>query len=257
MSKEINEYYTLYKARIDGTDGSKQYKTKTGDDEKVSKENDKIFRTLEHIAITFDKLGYSPTIPIFKGHQDFEWLFKLELDTIKALCNQQDQKIADLEAKLAESEEKCFDLQQRLTDREEQCRECKHINKKIELNIKNKLMIENSQYEQQLAEKEKEIENLTTKLEEANHERHEEWKTGKEWKWEWQKTNRLLEQANQDKTDFAIEKLEKVKEFITDKLEFMWNNNAEMTCKDRNIIDKIYEELDQQIKELKHEDKGE
>ena len=72
----------------------------------MSKENDKIFRTLEHIAITFDKLGYSPTIPIFKGHQDFEWLFKLELDTIKMLCNQQDQKITDLEAKLAESENK-------------------------------------------------------------------------------------------------------------------------------------------------------
>ena len=66
----------------------------------MSKEKDKIFRTLEHIAITFDKLGYSPTIPIFKGHQDFEWLFKLELDTIKALCNQQDQRIAELEEQL-------------------------------------------------------------------------------------------------------------------------------------------------------------
>ena len=69
----------------------------------MSKEKDKIFRTLEHIAITFDTLGYSPTIPIFKGHQDFEWLFKLELDTIKALCNQQDQRIAELEEQLANS----------------------------------------------------------------------------------------------------------------------------------------------------------
>ena len=69
----------------------------------MSKEKDKIFRTLDHIAITFDKLGYSPTIPIFTGHQDFEWLFKLELDTIKALCNQQDQRIAELEEQLKNS----------------------------------------------------------------------------------------------------------------------------------------------------------
>lgn len=66
----------------------------------MSKEKDKILRTLEHIAITFDKLGYSPTIPIFKGHQDFEYLFKLELGTIKELCNQQDQRIAELEEQL-------------------------------------------------------------------------------------------------------------------------------------------------------------
>lgn len=49
--------------------------------------------------------------------------------------------VADLEAKLAESEK--------------QCRDCKHLNKKIELNIKNKLMAENCELQKQLAEKEK------------------------------------------------------------------------------------------------------
>ena len=51
------------------------------------------------------------------------------------------QQIADLEAKLAESKE--------------QCRECKHLNKKIELNIKNKLMAEIQELYKQLAETDK------------------------------------------------------------------------------------------------------
>ena len=54
--------------------------------------------------------------------------------------------ISDLEAKLAESEQ--------------QCQECKHLNKKIELNIKNKLMNEIQQLKQQLAEKDQAIEGL-------------------------------------------------------------------------------------------------
>lgn len=51
--------------------------------------------------------------------------------------------VADLEAKLAE--------------KENQCRECKNLNKKIELNIKNKLMAENCELQKQLAESEKQI----------------------------------------------------------------------------------------------------
>ena len=46
-------------------------------------------------------------------------------------------------------------LKQQLAEKEKQCRECKHLNKKIELNIKHKLMYENGQLEKQLAEKEK------------------------------------------------------------------------------------------------------
>ncbi len=52
---------------------------------------------------------------------------------------QKDRQLADLESKLSESEK--------------QCQQCKHLNKKIELNIKNKLMSE-------LAEKDKTIANI-------------------------------------------------------------------------------------------------
>ena len=50
------------------------------------------------------------------------------------------------------------ELRQQLAESENQCRECKHLNKKIELNIKNKLMAENCELQKQLAEKDKEIE---------------------------------------------------------------------------------------------------
>ena len=95
-----------------------------------------------------------------------------------------DRKIADLEAKLAECEKKAYsrghsqrdianeiklnalredvankekrivELKKQLAESENQCRECKHLNKKIELNIKNKLMAENCELQKQLAEKE-------------------------------------------------------------------------------------------------------
>lgn len=54
---------------------------------------------------------------------------------------------------------------------------------------------------------------LQSQLAEKDKERHEEWKTGKEWKWEWQRVNLQLEQANQDKISFAIAELEKVKDY--------------------------------------------
>lgn len=65
-------------------------------------------------------------------------------DNFVGLLNQQDQKIKDLEDKLAESKK--------------QCQECKHLNKKIELNIKNKLMNEIDQLEQQLVDMTKKYE---------------------------------------------------------------------------------------------------
>lgn len=75
----------------------------------MSKEKDKILRTLEHIAITFDKFGFSPTIPICTGHKDFNYLFRLEIDTIKELCEQQSQRIAELEKQLVKNLEQKVD----------------------------------------------------------------------------------------------------------------------------------------------------
>lgn len=48
-------------------------------------------------------------------------------------------------------------LEAKLAEKKKQCQDCKHLNKKIELNIKNKLMAEIEQLKQQLAEQPKQI----------------------------------------------------------------------------------------------------
>lgn len=67
----------------------------------MSKEIDKIIEALENISIKFDELGFSPTIPIFKGNKAHfvDW-FKIEIDTIKVVTNKQAQRIAELEEQL-------------------------------------------------------------------------------------------------------------------------------------------------------------
>ena len=71
-------------------------------------------------------------------------LLALNTPEVRYYFDNQDQKIKDLEVKLTESKK--------------QCQECKHLNKKIELNIKNKLINENHQLKQQLAITEKALE---------------------------------------------------------------------------------------------------
>ena len=68
-------------------------------------------------------------------------LLALNTPEVRYYFDNQDQKIKDLEVKLTESKK--------------QCQKCKHLNKKIELNIKNKLINENQQLKQQLAITEK------------------------------------------------------------------------------------------------------
>ena len=126
--------------------------------------------------------------------------------------------VADLEAKLAESEhrnEQLVDalngkvfinyklpmenaqLKQQLAESEHKCRECKHLNKKIELNIKNKLMAENCELQKQLAEKTLTIEQINK----AFIENRSLWK-GK------------YERANQDKISFAVEVLKIAQDYV-------------------------------------------
>lgn len=71
-------------------------------------------------------------------------LLALNTPEVRYYFDNQDQKIKDLEVKLTESKK--------------QCQKCKHLNKKIELNIKNKLINENQQLKQQLATVEKALE---------------------------------------------------------------------------------------------------
>ena len=95
-----------------------------------------------------------------------------------------------------------------------------------------------------MIEQQDKIADLKAKLAESEKERHEEWKTGKEWKWEWQKVNQKLEKADQDKISFALEQPEKVKAELV-KLE---QDYSLSWC---GI--KIYNFIDDQIKELKGE----
>jgi hypothetical protein len=107
----------------------------------------------------------------------------------------------------------------------------------------NEGFLENEKLKQQLAEKEKE--------------RHEEWKTDKEWKWEWQKANQQLEQANQDKISFCIERLEEVKAVIKARLDIIEENYSEDFYDRKEYIDmsvendNILKAIDNQIKQLK------
>lgn len=71
--------------------------------------------------------------------------------------------------------------------------------------------------------KDSQIAELKEQLAESEKERHEEWKTGKEWKWEWQKVNQKLEKADQDKISFAVDILEELagcSNYINSKLDF-------------------------------------
>lgn len=92
------------------------------------------------------------------------------------------------------------------------------------------------------------IVDLEAKLAESKKEKHEEWKTGKEWKWEWQRVNQQVEQAYQDKIEFAIEQLEKVKNYIiTDEKDIF---GATYLMKSGYVL----EYIDNQIKQLKRGD---
>lgn len=120
-----------------------------------------------------------------QNHQRAEEELHLAIDELYEY-QQKDRQLADLEAKLAESEK--------------QCRECKHLNKKIELNIKNKLMAENCELQKQLADKEQENEHLKKEI----------------CKYEitLMDKNSQLKKQHQDKILFAVEQLLDIKEEV-------------------------------------------
>lgn len=202
-----------------------------------------------------------------QNHQRAEEELHLAIDELYEY-QQKDQRIADLEAKLADSEEEhellidqfeeeteklrkqikqesdarkrlveeVKNLRQQLTESKKQCQECKHLNKKIELNIKNKLMAENCELQKQLGEKEKEITYLTKQVKRFNNE-----------------AQKYFEDAycndfhNQDKISFAVEVLKIAQDYVQQYV----NNFDDMNdclCA-----------IDNQIKRLthQHEDKGE
>ena len=133
-----------------------------------------------------------------------------------------------------------------------QKKSCGCLKKKHHFEYKQKI----ADLEAKLAEKDKEIEWLKIKLEKANTERHEEWKTGKEWKWAWQKANRQLEQANQDKISFAVEQLNFVRESLLENLYDLYSKPSEIWEEYGDLYDVVItgginKTIDNQIKKLK------
>ena len=179
-----------------------------------------------------------------------------------------DRKIADLEAKLAESEkskesyrlqneqhhlqllqfysrlgveafgadihEKALEtlmiMKDQLAESENQCRECKHLNKKIELNIKNKLMAENCELQKQLAENEKEISEYVKIVDDLHKQLSD-------------KCDFCDKTKDQDKISFAVEQLEKAKSFCISAEDNGW-------CVTHKNWLEIVEYIDNQIKQL-------
>ena len=158
------------------------------------------------------------------------------------------KQIADLQHRLEvankmgrDAEKENQQLKQQLTESKKQCQECKHLNKKIELNIKNKLMTENCELQKQLTKKEKEIE----KYRDANIIVVGGRSQGKKHLME----IKIKELQNQK----ALEQLEKVKDIIL--------NERKITSFNFDIFNKgkdtalfwLNEQIDNQIEELKKE----
>lgn len=202
--------------------------------------------------------------------------------------------VADLEAKLKESEKKAkayskeiifldkklenlnkeFELAQEHNEKtveywqnkysqlKQRCKECKHLNKKIELNIKNKLVNEIQQLKQQLAEKDAEVQSwkdgtMVVKLGKLEEQLAKKDKEIEELRFRERNINGLIEQLpNQNQT--AIAELEKAKEFVTKKnqhkLELREQGNLTEYGEGSVLMCEILlDKLDQQIKSLKGE----
>ena len=144
-------------------------------------------------------------------------------------------KIADLEAKLAESEKKAYS---RGHSQRDIANELKLNALREDVANKEKRIVE---LKQQLAEKEKErqlklAEELLIKQE-------------KEYDEQLEKQSKIhyshLKEKKQDKISFAVEQLEKVKGLIANHTQELW------TCENDEIDVVLYEEIDKQINELK------
>lgn len=157
----------------------------------------------------------------------------------KVISDDKDKQLADLEAKLAERKEFCISQTQSLLD------------------INNALIEENNELKQQLAEKDKELKYKTAECE--------------KWKADYQNCSRLEKSmskehqycldnwraSEQDKISFAVEQLEKVKEFVEKRISIITENYEEELIDGVRYSDMWYEnkevlkEIHNQIEELK------
>ena len=175
-----------------------------------------------------------------------------------------DNKISDLEAKLAESEEKVKHWHDLYNERDKQfqsVRQRYHLLNKLQSNYDKKdklhlaymqcleLVEENEKLKQQLAEKDKEIERLNLEFE-----------TQEDWQEKWQKLYDETCNLNQDKISFAVEQLEKVEVCLKEGIEEVkslldpidYEDYHELLGVGRGYRNSI-EIIDNQIEELKKE----
>lgn len=175
-----------------------------------------------------------------------------------------DNKISDLEAKLAKSEEKVKHWHDLYNERDKQfqsVRQRYHLLNKLQSNYDKKdklhlaymqcleLVEENERLKQQLAEKDKEIERLNLEFE-----------TQEDWQEKWQKLYDETCNLNQDKISFAVEQLEKVEVCLKEGIEeakslldpIDYEDYHELLGVGRGYRNSI-EIIDNQIEELKKE----
>ena len=171
-----------------------------------------------------------------------------EIDSMKMAekrLNRQQDKISDLEAKLAESEKQNKSLYFEKESAEKILRMSTNEQTREILELKQQLAEKDAERELDNSFWKQECDSLQKALAEKEKERHEEWKTGKEWKWEWQKVNQKLKKAEQDKISFAVEQINKIKNDLYE------NEKINIRACDFDEIDNIFDNQIKQLKEMK------
>lgn len=171
---------------------------------------------------------------------------KLLAETRVAMCD----TIKDLETKLAESEERCDELKQAIskcTDKLPPNVAFDIANDDIRYQIICNLTDRNQEHrntikelKQQLAEKEKEIERLNL-----------EFQTQEDWQEKWQKLYDETCNLDQDKIEFAVEQLRLLKSQIIEKRRLYKGKFSEFSNGIRDALYDVEEDIDNQINELK------
>lgn len=162
---------------------------------------------------------YTETNQIYDSEEDELYAYNLNNNKIISMLNQQDKRIKELE----QDKTKVMDLLNSMTE-----------NWWILYEKNKKLRQENQQLKQQLDEKEKELSEYVKIVDDLHKQLSD-------------KCDFCDKTKDQDKILFAVEQLEKVKGLIANHTQELW------TCENDDIDLVLYEEINNQINELKGE----